>query len=467
MIVGSGPGGSVTASVLAAAGVDVVVLEEGMDIDSTEVRPFSREQMSAQYRSRGMTAAVGRPPISYTEGCCVGGGSQVNSGIYHPAPEGLIDKWGRELGIAHMSDEAFAPLAARVEDRLDVRADPAVGPSGAVLAAGASELGWRVSEPRRWVNRAPNGSTDRRGMRETFLRDAIDTGARLFSQCKVLRLLDYGSKSLVVEAVHHGRLFTVEASRVVLAAGAIQSPFLLARSGLSFKGVRGRLRMHPTMKAVAVFDEVVTRPDEVAATQVREFAPGITIGHAASRPGLVALGLAPHRGAASQMIGRWNTASVYYAATCGDGAGSIRSLPRANDPVVSYRLHRQEARQLASGLGRLLHLLLAAGARRVYPSFYGAPVVRTEGDVARALSALDIRSAPLMTVHLVGSLPLGSQRSAPAVDSWGRLLAEPRISINDASLLPSAPGVNPMGIVSAMALRNAEHLAAEIKRDWT
>ena len=221
--------------------------------------------------------------------------------------------------------------------------------------------------------------------------------------------------------------------------------------------------MHPTIKAVGVFDEVATRFDEVAATQIREFSPAITIGHAASRPGLTALALANHPNAAHTLSSIWDHASVYYAATCGDGSGGIRAVPRSVDPIVQYGLASNEASALTTGLARLLHLLLAAGAARIYPSFPGAPIVRGEADVATAIDALRIHRAPLMTVHLCGSVPLGSGGRAPsAVDPWGRLLAEPRITINDASLIPSAPGVNPQGLVTAMALRNAERLAREL-----
>ncbi len=465
IIIGSGPGGAVTAAVLAAAGLDVVVLEEGRDVASGDVRPFSREQMAGQYRARGMTTAVGRPAVSYTEGSCVGGGSQVNSGIYHPPPSDAIDRWAAERGIQDLSSDSFASLITRVEDRLGVRVDQDPGPSARLLRRGAEALDWNVVEPRRWVNRRPDGSIDRRGMRETYLADALAAGTRLISECRVLRLVTRNSGWVGIEAIQKGAPVTITARHIVVAAGAIHSPFLLARSGLGGPGVGRRLRMHPTIKAVGVFDETATRYDEVAATQVREFSPGITIGHAASRPGLTALALSAHPHAARQLDGCWQHASVYYASTCGDGSGAIRTVPRASDPLVQYALGHDESDALTSGLARLLHVLLAAGATHVYPSFPGAPVVRSEADIARALSALRIRSAPLMTVHLVGSIPLGIDDGAPAaVDPWGRLLAEPRITVNDASLIPSAPGVNPQGLVCAMALRNAEHLADHLSR---
>lgn len=464
VIVGSGPGGAVSAAVLTASGLDVVVLEEGPDVASEAVRDFSREQMELQYRSRGMTVAVGRPPVSFVEGSCVGGGSQVNSGIYHSPPLEVIDDWGTKRGIADLSGEAFEVLAQRVEDRLELRTDVDPGPSGRLLRSGAEALGWSVVDTPRWVNRMSNGLIDRRGMRETYVADAVIAGAEVWPATRVLRIEDYGPRLLRVTGLRAGRYVEIGARHVVVAAGAIQTPALLSRSRLGGAGVGRDLRMHPTVKAVALFDVQASRFDEVAATQVREFSPGITIGHGASRPGLVALAMNDHRQELGRLAGQWEKAAVYYASVCGDGSGSVSVWPKLNDPVVRYRRSSGEATALASGMRRLLYVLLAAGAREIFPSFAHAPVVSDEAGVADAARAFSMSRASLMTVHLCGTVPLGSAGGrVSAVDSWGRLVRDPRVSINDASLIPSAPGVNPQGLVTAMALRNAEHLAVSLE----
>jgi choline dehydrogenase-like flavoprotein len=64
-----------------------------------------------------------------------------------------------------------------------------------------------------------------------------------------------------------------------------------------------------------------------------------------------------------------------------------------------------------------------------------------------------------MTVHLFSSVPMGEAAHCPA-DSYGNVRGVRNLHVNDAALLPDAPGVNPQGTVMAVAHRNvAAHLA--------
>ena len=72
LVVGSGAGGAPTAALLAEAGLDVVIVEEGALVREGDTVPFSLDQMERQYRAGGTTAALGRPPLAYAEACCAG-----------------------------------------------------------------------------------------------------------------------------------------------------------------------------------------------------------------------------------------------------------------------------------------------------------------------------------------------------------------------------------------------------------
>ena len=143
LVVGSGAGGALTASLLAEAGHDVLVLEEGPWIDPDDVESFSLDQMARQYRHGGVSAALGRPPIAYVEGRCAGGSTEVNAGLYHAPDEAILDRWS----VPGLTAEALAPHAEEVERALSVQKLPgAAPPASTVLADGAEVLGWPAME---------------------------------------------------------------------------------------------------------------------------------------------------------------------------------------------------------------------------------------------------------------------------------------------------------------------------------
>ena len=248
---------------------------------------------------------------------------------------------------------------------------------------------------------------------------------------------------------------------MVVCAGAIQTPALLQRSGL--RGLIGRaLAVHPTVKLAARFGEAINVVDDVPVHQVKEFAPELSFGGSASHPGLVALALSDNWTEMRQAVTAWPEIAVYYAAITSEGRGRVASLPGIRDPLVTYRLTRRDRDLLGQGLARLALVMLEAGAREVYPSFKGAPIVRTRADLAKLSGNFSAMAASVMTVHLCSTVPIGSDRSKAAADSFGLVYGSDNVHVNDASLLPDAPGVNPQASVMAIAVRNARHLIGEV-----
>jgi len=453
LVVGSGPGGAVTAAVLAEAGLDVLVAEDGDWVPQGTCAPFSLDQMERQYRNAGLTVALGLPSIAYTEGRGAGGGSEVNSGMYHRPSAELLARWRDRWSIADLRDSDVHPWSAEVEQALAVAplAHPAPEASR-VLADGARARGWRAVEAPRWLSFPCGGPGRRHSMTETYLPRAVQAGAQLLTGLRIDRLRFAGRRAVWADGHLDGRPVRIGFRRVFVCGGAIQTPALLQRSGLR-RRIGATLSVHPTVKATAFFDHPVNDPGDVAVHQVKEFAPELSFGGSASRPGLVALALADDWPASGARVADWERASVYYAAIQSQGRGRALAVPGVSEPLVTYRLTHTDRRRLTSGLCRLTHLLLAAGAESVIASAKGVGPVRTDADVADLADAFATSRASIMTVHLCSTVPLGERVDCPA-DSHGRVKAADNVLVNDASLLPEAPGVNPQGTIMALTHRN-------------
>jgi len=464
LVIGSGAGGATTAALLAEAGYDVLIVEEGPWVDQDTVQPFSLAQMDQQYRSGGVTVALGLPSIAYTEGRCAGGGTEVNSGLYFSPPVEVIERWRDQHRIHDLDPDDVASIAVEVEQALHVTTVPgAATPASEILRRGAATLGWRHSEIPRWMTYPPGGDAvtgKRQSMTRTYLPRAFAAGARMVANCRVDRLTTRGGTADgAVVSFADGSHGTIRCKHVFVCGGAIQTPALLQRSHVH--GHIGRtLAVHPTVKLSARFADEVNVPDDVPVHQVKEFAPSLSFGGSASHSGLVALALLDQWPTFAQAVTEWRRMAIYYAAITSEGRGWVRAIPGLRDPLVTYRLTGRDRSLLRSGLARLALLMLEAGAQEVYPSFRGAPIVRNRRDLAAMQQQFAASKASVMTVHLCSSVPMGELPGLSGADSFGLVHGTTNIRVNDASLLPDAPGVNPQATVMAIAIRNVRRFIA-------
>lgn len=454
-VVGSGPGGAITACLLAEAGRDVLLIEEGPFLPLDSCPAFSRLEMEQKYRNGGLTVALGANKIAYVEGRCVGGGSEINSGLYHRTPPDVLARWRREFLVEALTEKDLLPHFEANERDLSVSTLPCPAPAASrKLHEGARRLGWRSLEVPRWFRHDAGGGGRRQSMTETFIPRFLKAGGKLLSSTRVVKLRHEGKRWTLEARRADGAKAWVQAEAVFLCAGAVQTPALLRRSGIT-QNIGDSLRVHPTLKLVAQFPEVVNSADMgVPVHQVKEFAPRLSFGCSISSPAYLALGLLDHPEQAAAVSRDWPHMANYYAMITGEGHGTVRSLPGFRDPLVRYAISERDRLDLADGWRKLAEALFAAGAESVFPCVAGSLPLRSPADFKGIPEQLATGTGNLMTIHLFCSCPMGEDRKRCATDSFGRVHGHPNLRINDASLLCTAPGVNPQGTIMALARRN-------------
>jgi long-chain-alcohol oxidase len=442
-VVGSGAGGGPAAAVLARAGLDVVVLEAGdylgpTDFDGAELGGLQRMYLD------GGTLATDDQAVGILAGSCLGGGTVVNYTTSFRTPDSVREEWGGTF-----AGDAFTRSLDVVCERLGVNRDHnAVSAREQLVKTGLERLGWHVDAMPRDVRGCEQGricgycpygcrlgakqSTDR-----TWLVDAERAGARILVGARAERILrgprvDAGPVS-------------VRARAVAVAAGAINTPALLIRSGLGNDAVGRNLHLHPVAGAVGYFEEEV-RPWEgtMQAIYSDEFADldsgyGARYETTATHPGFVAAFL-PWRGAAAHRDLMRETA---HAGPLGvllrDRDGGRVKVRRDGTPLVRYKLSDYDARHMDIGIQGAVRILEVAGARRVVRVDY-----------------------PYYSFHQMGTARMGPSQGVSACDYEGALWGRRDVVVCDGSAFPSASGVNPMITISALAHMNATALAARL-----
>ncbi len=450
-VIGSGPGGAITACLLAEAGRDVLLIEEGDFLPLESCQPFSKLEMVQKYRNGGLTAAFGKPKIQYVEGRCVGGGSEINSGLYHRTPPEILDRWQTEFQVEGLTEQDLIPHFEACENAVHVCHLLGKAPLASLkLYEGAVKLGWNAVEVPRWFRYdTPQGT--RQSMTKTFIPRALNAGCQLLTKTRIHRLKKQGEKWQLSSKITGVQ---ITAKTVFVCCGSIQTPALLRRSGIT-RNIGNSLQIHPTVKVIAKFPEIVNCIDMgVPVHQVKEFAPKISFGCSISSPPYLTVGMNDYPNDTVEVHQNWQQMAIYYAMITGEGTGSIRCLPGYQDPLVRYRLTQQDLKDLSTGLEKLSRLLFEASAEALYPSLSQFQKLTKPQDLNRIPQTLPKNQTNLMTVHVFSSCPMGENRQKCAVNSFGKVHGLNNLYINDASLLCTAPGVNPQGSIMAIARRN-------------
>jgi choline dehydrogenase-like flavoprotein len=460
-VIGSGPGGAITACLLAEAGRDVLLIEEGDFLPLESCTPFSQQEMIQKYRNGGLTAAFGNPKIQYVEGRCVGGGSEINSGLYHRIPTELLEDWQTEFEVDGLTETDLKPHFAACEKAVHVCNLPGKPPAASLkLYQGAMQLGWNAVEVPRWFrydtvkdeNETPKGT--RQSMTKTFIPRALKAGCNFLEKTRINKIKKQSNQWLLLGKTEAKYPIKIIAATVFICCGAIQTPALLRRSGIK-RNIGNSLQMHPTVKVIAKFPEVINSMDMgVPVHQVKEFSPQYSFGCSISSPPYLTVGMNDYPQDSQDVQEHWQNMAIYYAMITSEGSGTVRNLPGYQDPLIRYHLTSQDLTNLSTALQKLSLLLFEANAETLYPSLSQFTKITKPQDLNLIPKTLSRKHTNLMTVHVFSSCPMGENLEKCAVNSFGKVHNFENLYINDASLLCTAPGVNPQGTIMAISRRN-------------
>jgi len=272
VIVGGGAAGCVLAGRLAAnANISVLLLEAGPDHPDPASLPdeikFGHTRFAEALSSRHNWALRGtitqeQGAIHVAQGKVIGGGSSINGQAMQRGFPEDFDSWAA-LGNDEWSYDKVVPYFRKSEHDLDIQDNYCHGSDGPMPVRRRQTGPWPAIQQAFHVAclQAGFGTTkDKNGLHPAGLgvspSNNID-GVRMSTATThlnpvrhhlnltvrggvfVRKIMIAGGKAVGVEAESGGKVFQVEADRVVLSAGAIRSPHLLMLSGI---GAENHLR---------------------------------------------------------------------------------------------------------------------------------------------------------------------------------------------------------------------------------
>ena len=475
-VVGSGAGGALVAMRLAEAGHDVVVVEAGPWVQAARMNQRERDMMRLLYYESGLrTTEDGGMGVLH--GRALGGSTVVNYLDCFRTPDRLLDLWENERGLPELTPAKMAPRFDRIFEILHVRKLDVsqLNANNARLMSGANALGWKGDTFHRNANQCyGSGFCDlgcaynaKQSAAITFIPLATARGARVYTECRVDRVTYAAGRATGVEGTcldaerRPTVPFRVDADLVVIAGGSVETPFLLLRSGTPDpSGQIGRnLHLHPGTPVLGWF-----KGERIAAYEgikqgyyVSEFS-WVLEGHetdaliegVGAPPGLSATAFSGFGAEFMDTLHHFNEFAVGGVLLRDNGNGRVEAGP--GRPKVSYTLSPGDTKRLQRTIAASAEAYLAAGAECAITGHNPAVVVRSGKDFARIYEApVGPNQAALFSFHQMGTARMGDRRDRDAVDPTGRVWEVANLYVADASIFPTASGVNPQITVYALA----------------
>jgi choline dehydrogenase-like flavoprotein len=479
-VIGSGAGGAVVAAELAAAGLDVVVLEQGAyhtkeDFDQREDR-----MIPELFEDAGMRA-TSDGSIRVLQGRGVGGSTVHNLCLCLRAPAPILGLWEEAHGVRDL--DRLEPSYARVERMLEVKQilPEEMNDLNRRVRSAAELLGYHGLIPRHNRTGCVRSGfcilgcsyAAKRSMLVTYVPEADRAGARIWADCGADGIEAGGGRRVRAvlrdaNGLAHGEL-SVEASVVICSAGAVATPLLLARSGLGGEsGQLGRnLHLHPTVLAAGIFPEPLYSHYGIPqAYYIDEFMDlerdphgGFLLMPVAGFPAMTAANL-PGFGRPHFELMRHFTRFGGLLALLHDQSSGHVEEGRGGRPSIHYSLLDTDRRQLTEGLKHVVELLWLSGAERVLVPYLDDPLELVPSD---GTSEIDRRGVgggtiPLTSSHPQGTCRMGEDPRRSVVNSYGELHDASGVFVADASVFPTSLGAPPQLTTAALADRTARHV---------
>ena len=449
IVIGSGPGGSITANELKKANKDILLIEKGSWFKHFNLK-HPGEEFFLKWKNGGLAAALGNVKIQYSSAECFGGGSEINSGLYHEPDQEFLDEWSKKFNTNDMHYNELKKFIDTTKEKTNVSYLKQYLSITKKIINSAKINNWKIEEIPRWCL-DDDKTFIKKSMTETYLKEYLKNNGQVSLETHVNKI--YKIKNLwKIEFIKNKKKKSITCNNIFLCCGSIENLKILKDNNLVKKN--NKISFHPMIKVVVKFPEKVNKKNmEILTHQLTEFFPDFLVGSAASGLPFLKISAQHDEKLYSDVINNWENMLIFHS-TFSIGKGDVIKVPFLNEPIIKYQINKNEINLVKKGLEKLCKLLIDADCDYIYPIAKKSQKLNKLNYKEYVDKISDVTDLNYSTVHILGGVPMGENKEICTVDSYGKLYGFKNFYINDSSLICNKLLKNPQGTVMAVALRN-------------
>ncbi|TVY36428.1 Long-chain-alcohol oxidase [Lachnellula subtilissima] len=488
VIVGSGCGGAVCAKNLAEAGNRVLVVDKAYYYPPSQL-PMTEENASIHLFDNGGAIVTDDNSLTVISGSSWGGGGTINWSASLQTQDYVRKEWARDRGLTFFETAEFQSCLDRVCHRMGVSADHIRHNHGnKVLLEGSRKLGYHAKAVPQNTGGTEHycghcgvgcGAAQKQGPVVSFLPDSAKAGAKFMEGFQVDKIL--------FEDSNKTKAIGVEGEWVSRNSRA---------TGLKNWQIGRNLYLHPVNFFAAVFKEDV-RPWEggILTSVCTSFEDldghghGTKIETSIMLPSLFLTMMNWTNGLEYKMNAlKFRHMNGFISIARDRDTGRIYPDPISGKPRIAYTPSAYDRAHIIEGLVAGAKICYVEGATEIHPFIEGVkpfirdpdheiPATPTGNEPDLGVSGPRFRAwleelkrignkppaGSFPSAHQMGSNRMSATAKDGVVDVKGRVWGTENLYVSDASVFPSASGVNPM--VTNMAISDwiSNNIAKEMR----
>jgi choline dehydrogenase-like flavoprotein len=504
-IIGSGASGAVIAKELVQAGKSVILLEKGGYYEGKDMNQRETDMMPLLWKNAGFNFDD-KLRIAIAQGCCLGGSTIINDAVCFDPPARIRDEW--RLQDVNFTEDEWDKHLKKVNETLSVYevTEDELNRNNKMLREGAKKIG--MKEHRNNFRNCKNCMQcgfchlgchydTKQSVLVTYihqaLKDANNSHLKIYCNCEVDKI-DYDNDdnegNQIVKGVE-GNFVDIDGNNkfklkinskiTIISAGAIASSELLLKNKILTDIAGKGLCLHPGIEVIGDFNyEIKGNQGIPMAYTVHDFGntrksddtikewnhdgrefliESIFLPFLQFSIALTASGPNLHR----ELISRINNYAMAGIVVRDQNLGQIY-YTNTGRLAVKYEPSLEELKAFTKGIEVLGKMWFTLGANKIIVPYKGMSIIENEEDISKLVNRIlqDPKNLLIGSAHPQSGNRIGNTSKNSVVDSDCRVHGFKNLFICDASVFPTAVGVNPQ--ITVMAVGSI--ISSRIIKDW-
>ena len=201
------------------------------------------------WKNGGVSASLGNSQIKYAEAECFGGGSEINSGLYHFPDKKLVLDLKKKFDIKNISYNQLIKNSKELNKNLKI--SKTISKSDKISKI-LSKISNKLNFKNEIIPRLVDNNFKKSSMTNSFLNSFLKIGGKVSLKSEVIEIKK--EKELwCIKYIKEKKIYFLNCKNLFICAGTINSLSLLLKNNLAKSNRLYNFHFHPMLKIIAKF----------------------------------------------------------------------------------------------------------------------------------------------------------------------------------------------------------------------